>query len=221
MGNHDPRWAYSEEDVQALIASPRFLAAADAYSLGHCTLEQMLRLAFTAPPVHSAWPSSLRVCSARIRCWPTNPRGRPRGSRRVEARISRFLPESHTRSGEGQMTTPRSRAANRGASAVSRRRVEVVRRADFRRKIPLGLPQSARRGSPPCRPRGARSRAFLMSPRGEPGAMVTPQATRAPVGERATRCVSAHDPPCVHCTAAHGHRTATAGQLAGRCVGCR
>jgi hypothetical protein len=46
----DPRRSYSEEDIQALIVSPRFLVAVDAYGLGRCSLEQMLKLAFTEPP---------------------------------------------------------------------------------------------------------------------------------------------------------------------------
>jgi hypothetical protein len=44
------RFAYTEEDVQALISEPRFLVAADAYGAGCCTLQQMTKLAFTAPP---------------------------------------------------------------------------------------------------------------------------------------------------------------------------
>ena len=44
------RQNYTEEDIQALISSPRFLVAADAYGAGRCTLAQMLKLAFTGPP---------------------------------------------------------------------------------------------------------------------------------------------------------------------------
>jgi len=36
--------------MNELKASPRFLVAVDAYRSGACTLEQMLRLAFTGPP---------------------------------------------------------------------------------------------------------------------------------------------------------------------------
>jgi hypothetical protein len=44
------RTSYTEEDVAALVASPRFLVAVDAYGANHCSLAQMLRLAFTEPP---------------------------------------------------------------------------------------------------------------------------------------------------------------------------
>jgi hypothetical protein len=44
------RRTYAEEDIQVLIASPRFLIAVDAYGAGRCSLEQMLALAFTRPP---------------------------------------------------------------------------------------------------------------------------------------------------------------------------
>jgi hypothetical protein len=42
------RFAYTEEDVQALISDPSFLVAADAYGAGCCTLGQMLELSFAA-----------------------------------------------------------------------------------------------------------------------------------------------------------------------------
>lgn len=41
---------YTEESVQTLISSPRFVVAADAYGANRCTLAQMLKLAFTEPP---------------------------------------------------------------------------------------------------------------------------------------------------------------------------
>jgi hypothetical protein len=53
-GSVDPtkayRQSYTEDDIQALRSTPRFLVAADAYGLGRCTLEQMVALAFTQPP---------------------------------------------------------------------------------------------------------------------------------------------------------------------------
>ena len=44
------RASYTEEDVDALLADPRFLVGVDAYQGGCCTLSQMLLLVFDGPP---------------------------------------------------------------------------------------------------------------------------------------------------------------------------
>jgi hypothetical protein len=44
------RKSYTEEDIEALLSSPRFVVACDAYGAGCCSLQEMTTLAFTAPP---------------------------------------------------------------------------------------------------------------------------------------------------------------------------